>query len=577
MDSPGAPPAGPVIPRAWFLLLLLVPSLRAASQASERVDTVRGLYDAGRWEEVIRQTQDPAALPPELDFLRGMALAKLNRWDDSRKALEDGERKSPGDKRFPIELAAIAFHEKNFKIAKRLIRRALRLDPQDNYANDFLATLYDLDGNLPAALKYWNRAGKPRLGAIQVDPPLDVDPQLLDRAFAAAPSAELRLEDYSLTQRRLQALDIFSASRLDLVPETNSQDYDLRLAAVERDGWGSSKLAGILSIAAGVPYQTVYPAFYNLHRSAINFQSLLRWDSKKRRAYAAFSAPLGGKPGWRFRLYADGRDEDWNAASTFHGASGALSDFKMRKIETGAQFLGTVSSRLIWQSGVAISWRTFSGASPAVSPDFADSFALEVRSGVSYALWHVAERRFTLDSFGSAELGRAYAQGLGTYGGLRGGLAARWLPLARGDDYEVKEEFRAGEMLGPIPFDKLFILGLERDNDLPLRAHIGTHDGMKGSAPLGRAYVLSNWEINKNVFDSGWFRLRLAPFLDAGRAYDDTRQFGSERWLYDTGGELKIGLLGGIAVVLTYGKDLRTGRNAFYATVVRPPGAWLDQ
>ena len=34
------------------------------------------------------------------------------------------------------------------------------------------------------------------------------------------------------------------------------------------------------------------------------------------------------------------------------------------------------------------------------------------------------------------------------------------------------------------------MLGLERDNDLPMRAHIGTRDGRKGSAP-GGAQLLS--------------------------------------------------------------------------------------
>ena len=45
--------------------------------------------------------------------------------------------------------------------AKRNLRTALHRNPDDRYANDFLATLYQLDGNTEAALKYWNRLGKP--------------------------------------------------------------------------------------------------------------------------------------------------------------------------------------------------------------------------------------------------------------------------------------------------------------------------------------------------------------------------------------------------------------------------------
>ena len=35
----------------------------------------------------------------------------------------------------------------------------------------------------------------------------------------------------------------------------------------------------------------------------------------------------------------------------------------------------------------------------------------------------------------------------------------------------------------------------------------------RGSAPLGRRYVLSNAEINKNLYNNGLFSVRLAPFL----------------------------------------------------------------
>lgn len=49
----------------------------------------------------------------------------------------------------------------------------------------------------------------------------------------------------------------------------------------------------------------------------------------------------------------------------------------------------------------------------------------------------------------------------------------------------MQEKLRAGTKFGQIPFDELFILGAERDNDLWLRAHKGTRDGREGSAPMG--------------------------------------------------------------------------------------------
>jgi hypothetical protein len=112
------------------------------------------------------------------------------------------------------------------------------------------------------------------------------------------------------------------------------------------------------------------------------------------------------------------------------------------------------------------------------------------------------------------------------------------------------------------------MLGLERDNDLWLRGHVGTRNGLKGSAPLGRNYFLSNWEIDKTVYNNGLFGIKLSPFLDTGKITDPSGLLGSHVWLVDAGIQLKFSVLG-VGATFTYGKDLRTGNNAFYATTER--------
>lgn len=132
-----------------------------------------------------------------------------------------------------------------------------------------------------------------------------------------------------------------------------------------------------------------------------------------------------------------------------------------------------------------------------------------------------------------------------------------------GDDYAVEQHFRAGKIFGRVPFDELYMLGLERDNDLWMRAHIGTRDVRKGSAPLGRNYFLSNWEMDKNVYNNGRLGVKLSPFLDIGKSKDSLAGLGSREWLWDTGVHAKVRVLG-IGFVIVYGKDLRSGNNAFY-------------
>ncbi len=101
-----------------------------------------------------------------------------------------------------------------------------------------------------------------------------------------------------------------------------------------------------------------------------------------------------------------------------------------------------------------------------------------------------------------------------------------------------------------------------------MRAHIGTRDGRKGSAPLGRNYFLATWETDKNLYGYGILALRMGPFLDTGKITDPSSTLGSQKWLWDAGAQTKLRVFG-TGVVFSYGKDLRSGDNAFYLTMLR--------
>src|SRR5262249_58572554 len=123
---------------------------------------------------------------------------------------------APFDNRFALELAGVEYRLGNHSAAKRQLHRALGLDPKDPYGNEFLATLYYLDGNYEAALLYWNRIRKPSLSAVEVDPAPPVPAVLLDRALLFAPGEMLTVRGYRSTQARFEELAVFDRSRIDL-------------------------------------------------------------------------------------------------------------------------------------------------------------------------------------------------------------------------------------------------------------------------------------------------------------------------------------------------------------------------
>jgi len=571
LDAAGSSRKGSVI---FHLIPVLALGFSAFAQDSAsdqaRLPAAQSAFDAGYWEQAAKLARGPADQSPDFDFLAGLALAHLEKWDEAKLAFDAGFRKAPGDSRFLVELAGVAYKQKDFRAAKKHLHAALKLNPRDPYSSEFLATIYFLEDNLEAALKYWNPKDKPRLGSVALKPSLRLKESLRDRAVAFNAPQVLTADALLTTQARLDNLGIFSSRRMELSP-ADSGNYGATLHLMEKNAWGDSKIEGVVSLLSGLPYATVYPEFYNLGRDAVNLTSLARWDSEKRRLSLALSFPLYGDPSLRLRVYTDARNENWNLSQTFLGTATPLTDLNIRRAAVGAEVHSIVNGHLSWSAGAEIAKRNFRNLVAMSSPAqefFTDTMSLAGWLRAKRTLIRAPERRFTLDSSAEVKAGREFANGLGPFATVRGVLLAQWFPRAKGDDFEMQTQIRAGAIAGKATLDELFELGIERDNDLWLRGHAGTFDGRKGAAPLGRRFFVANWEMDKNLFQNGFFTVKLGPFLDSGTVADSSSLFGSRRWLWDAGAQCKVRVLGSLTIVLSYGRDLRGGKGAFYGTVL---------
>ena len=552
--------AGTIVARASWLRLLLVLLLLA------------GCLDA-RAQDTPAPQGATTRTPPrsaDRDFNDGMAMARAGRWPEAERALEAGWRLAPRDERFPVELAGIAYKQKKNALAERRLRAALRLAPHDSYANDFLATLYFLDGNLEAALKYWNRVGKPEIASVRADPTPRVSPALLDHAFVFSPASRLDLPQYLATETRLRALGIFPEFQLDLGARADGR-FDATLRARELNGLGGVGWMNALIALRGLPFQEIEPGLWNLRQRAINFDSMLRWDAEKRRAYALLSGPWLGGARYRWEWTADLRNENWALRNGSSGPAPVLASFNMRTERGGFDVASYVSGRVGWQAGAEVSHRDFRSvaAGTVLTPQMlATGFELKQQAQLTGVLWRVPEHRFTLRAAADSQAARLWSTPSQSFENFSGSLAWRWFPQRKGDDYETTELVREGRIFGQAPLDELYILGLERDNNLPMHAHIGTRDGRKGSAPLGREFFLQNWELDKNVYGNGLMKAQIGPLLDIGRIGDPGTALGSHQWMFDTGAQLKLRVLG-MGLVFSYGRDLRNGNNAFYVDALK--------
>ncbi len=558
----------PALQRSVLAAIALLSTLAVPAQPAHSQDSrIQQAYDQHHWADVVRLVQPLPPRSAQIDFEYGMALAHLGRWTAARAALLAGERQSPRDKRFSIELAGVAFEQKHYPEAAAWLRRGLKLDPHDQYANNFAGTVYYLMGNLPAALHYWNRIGKPYLAALDVPGQLRVHRLLLERAFTFSPVAVLEQSQLATSSARLNALGIFPEWKIDLNARPDG-NFAADFHGLELDRFGATPLQAAVSVFSGLPYETIYPNYYNICRSAMNLQSLLRWDDQKRRAWASLSAPLHDLPAHRWQMYADVRDENWAIRRSFTGTAPVLGSLNLEWQRAGASVTSLTSGRFRWSVGAELSHRSFRNVvtGSALTPQLVlPGYALTYKMSAEGKPIDLPQRCFYITTGMRSETGRLWSNPPHLFEKLQGSVLTHWFPRAQTNTWEVSQRLRGGGLLGTYPFNELFLLGVERDTNLWLRGQVGTRDGRKGSSPLGDRYLLANNDLYRRVYGNGLIDIQAGPLFDLGRVGAPTAGLSTRQWLFDTGVEAKLTVLG-TPVILTWGHDLRSGSNAFFGT-----------
>jgi hypothetical protein len=150
------------------------------------------------------------------------------------------------------------------------------------------------------------------------------------------------------------------------------------------------------------------------------------------------------------------------------------------------------------------------------------------------------------------------------------GLSGKWYLQPSGDKYVAAARIQTGKFFAQSPLDELYILGMERDNPYGfwLRGHVGARYGKKGSTPMGDQIATLQTDLSRRIFTMPFVRFFAGPFFDVG-SIGSKLKFENSGWHYDTGVQGRVTTLGGIEVMLIYGRDLRAGRGVFYTAIER--------
>jgi hypothetical protein len=124
----------------------------------------------------------------------------------------------------------------------------------------------------------------------------------------------------------------------------------------------------------------------------------------------------------------------------------------------------------------------------------------------------------------------------------------------------------AGRLSETAALEDHFMLGAGPDARFQLRAHPLFQQGMLGTTPLARDFILGNLTVGHDLHSWKWLRLGLVAFCDAARMPHLYPGQNLSSTALDTGAGIEFGLLGLTAprFTLTYGHDWKGHRNVFY-------------
>ena len=546
-------------------MLLFISALSCLGQSEIRTEA-KHLYDSQQWDELIARLEPVHDRSGELDFYLGVALAQRGRFEEGRSTLLQAHRLSPEDLRPMVELGGIAFKQNRTGEATDWLLKAERLNPSDAYVNDFLGTLFYLRGNLESALKYWNRVGKPYIENVRVEPALQLDPVLLDSAFAFSQASVMTLPEFLTTHARLTALGLLPGANIELVARPDGK-FDAVLHSTEKRGFGKNWWTALVATFVGAPFYTVTPEYYSIDDSGTNAIAMGRFHPERRRFTADFSGPIRRSAKWRWSILGDYRNENWNVRN-FEGP-GLVGSLNMRRSAVAAEVAAISSAKFAWVTGVEYSRRDYRSVTPGFSPDLLlEGNQLKHTAELTFDLLRVPQQRYDAAATIQTQTGRIWSADPKLFFKFQATLNQAWAPGDTGDNWLMLHRVAFARTAGDLPFDELFMLGMDRDGEYNMRGHSAIDSGRKGYAPLGRNYFVSNWELDKAVYGNGLFRLKLGPFIDTGRITDPLPYLGSNKWLLDVGPQARVRAFG-VQMVMSYGRDLRRGEGTFFIYVGR--------
>jgi tetratricopeptide (TPR) repeat protein len=535
-----------------------------AAVALAQVDEARQAIDRGELVRAVNILSAALADRPSPDayLYLGIAYRRMKEYQKAQDVLEEGARRYQDDSRFHIELADMFLENNDIESSKSELRRALAVDPNNNYASDQLATIDMSEGDVQSALRSWNKSGRPFINDILHNYYLSFGSWVVRDAVAFHPAGSLRYSEWKTTEARLLETETFSNVGLEIEPTPVPDQYN----AVVRTSTKTNSLSDFLfNLVKGAPASTSYLNIWNLGNSGVNFKGNYRWDANRRRAEGRIKmpVPIGGLT--YLEIGNTWRAERWDLSHTIRAAARQRARFDYKANALHVQVKQIPHYRVELAAGFEYRNRAAKGDLPELFTDNRNTGKFTAETNLRLADGKY-QNRLHLEAFAA----RPSIIGNTRFTGGVAGLNNR-MTLSKDTRTCLDWSLKGGTAHGRLPVEDYFVLGLDYGNTTNLlRGHKAADHGKYGRGPMGTDFILLNTDIERhlktipllNTLGIPFFTVKWEFFFDAAKTWDRNRVFQPSKLLLDVGAGLRFETPTH-SFNLVYGRSLREGRNVF--------------
>jgi tetratricopeptide (TPR) repeat protein len=556
-----------------ILLTLLLTATSAFGQIEEAKQAIQN-REFVRAVDILSQALAVQPSPDAYLYL-GIAYGNMKEYRKAEDVLEEGARRYPDDARFHNELAGVFLATRDLDKAKSELRRALDVDPHNDYASDLLASIDISTGEVQSALRSWNKSGRPIIDDILHNYYLNFGSWFVREAVAFHPAGVLRYSQWKTTEARLYATNVFTNVGLEVEPTRIPDHYD----AIVRTTYKTNSMSNMFwDLVKASPYDTTFFNYWNIANSGVNFNSMWRWDYDRRRIQQNVHIPVK-LPGI---VFADAsgawRSEYWDLS---HTVRNDLVDRAHRYdlLSTGVlvAFSHIPNYRVQFGGGATYVNRYAKGELPQLASDSRNDGRFFASTSIRLADASSYQSRLNVAAF----ISRKSILGDFNYSGGTAELNNR-ITVSKDTRTDINWSLKGGTSQGggtainARPVEEYFVLGLDMYPENILRGHGAAVHGRYGNAPIGSDFVLGNFDIDRrivtvplfNTFNLPYIIIKGMGFVDAAKTWDRTHIFKDSNLLVDVGGGLRFETPTN-TFTLVFGRPLRGGPTILYGYVER--------